>query len=83
MTPAFTCQELVEVITDYLEEKLPPPERIQFEAHLASCQGCYNYLAQMRRAIALTGQLSAETIPAANKDELLKLFRDWKAKKQP
>ena len=79
MTSPLTCQELVEVITDYLEQKLPSPDREQFETHLASCAGCRNYLDQMGRTITLTGHLSEETIPAENKSEFLKLFQDWKA----
>jgi predicted anti-sigma-YlaC factor YlaD len=79
MTPSLTCQELVEIITDYLEEKLAGEEKLRFEDHLESCSDCRLYLDQMRKTIALTGQLTEESIPEDNKAELLRLFRDWKA----
>ncbi len=58
----LTCKELVELVTDYLEGVLPPAERRRFEEHLAGCQGCWNYLQQMRATIRLTGQLTEEAI---------------------
>ena len=78
----MTCQELVELITDYLEDALPPAERARFEAHLGRCDGCTNYLDQMRRTIALSGRLTEESIAPRAHEELLDVFRDWKKGKQ-
>jgi predicted anti-sigma-YlaC factor YlaD len=72
------CQELVELVTAYLEGALTPTDRDRFDAHLAQCQGCRNYLDQMHQTIALTGRLSEESIPAGARDKLLQAFRDWK-----
>jgi anti-sigma factor RsiW len=72
------CQELVELVTAYLDGALSPTDRNRFEAHLAQCQGCSNYLDQMRQTIALTGRLSEESIPPGARDKLLQAFRDWK-----
>jgi anti-sigma factor RsiW len=55
---ALSCQELVELVTDYLEDALPSEERTRFEAHLAECGNCQQYLHQMRRTIELTGTLT-------------------------
>ena len=77
MTETFTCQALVELVTDYLEGALPPTARAQFETHLAGCPGCTAYLDQMRKTIALAGRLSAETLSEHDKNKLLELFRDW------
>ena len=74
----LSCQELVELVTAYLEMTLPPREQVRFEAHLAICPGCTNYLAQMRETIHLTGMLSEETIPDDGKAKLLDAFRTWK-----
>ena len=76
--PEMTCQELVEVITDYLEGKLLPAERARFEAHLSGCDGCRTYLDQMRQTIRLAGTLSEDTIPYATRNKLLDVFRAWK-----
>jgi anti-sigma factor RsiW len=54
---AMTCRELVEKITDYLEEALSEPNRLGFEAHLADCPYCRLYIEQMRLTIAALGRL--------------------------
>ena len=50
------CQELVELVTDYLEGRLPTTHRLRFEAHLAGCRGCRTNPEQMRQTISRTGQ---------------------------
>ena len=74
----MSCQELVELVTEYLEGTLPAQDRPRFEAHLAGCQGCTNYLAQMRQTIHTTSRLSEEAVPPDAKHALLGLFRNWK-----
>jgi anti-sigma factor RsiW len=74
----MTCQELVELVTEYLEGTLPPGEKSRFEAHLERCDGCTDYLRQMRDTIALTGSLATESISAGAREALLAAFRDWK-----
>lgn len=78
MTTALTCQELVELITEYLEESLAPTERQRFEEHLRGCDGCRIYLQQMRQTIALTGRLSEESLAPTDRQTLLDLFQTWK-----
>jgi anti-sigma factor RsiW len=72
------CQDLVEVITDYLEGALSPPERLRFEEHLAVCEDCRNYVEQMRATIRLAGALKTDSIPDGVREQLLTAFRDWK-----
>jgi Kef-type K+ transport system membrane component KefB len=72
-----SCQEVVELVTDYLEGAMPPPTRAQFEAHAAACHGCQAYLQQIRTTIAVTGSLRAEDIPPAALDTLTRAFRTW------
>lgn len=74
----LACNELVEIITDYLEGSLSPQEKARFEEHLALCEGCRTYLEQMRLTIRATGMLSEESIPAPAKHELLRAFRKWR-----
>lgn len=77
-TQAPTCREVVELITAYLEGDLVTDERRRVEEHLAGCQGCTNYLEQMRATIRLTGMLTEEQIPEEQKAKLLAAFRDWR-----
>ena len=78
----MTCQELVELVTDYFDGALPLAEREAFDAHLALCPGCVTYLEQMRTTIRLTHETSAlERRPEVT--ALLHAFRDWKASLGP
>lgn len=74
----LSCKELVELITEYLEGTLRPPERARFEEHLKDCEGCRNYLGQMRQTIQTVGQLKSEALAPAAQQELVQLFRGWK-----
>ena len=73
----ISCQELVELVTEYLEDALPPGERARFEAHIVPCDGCRNYLEQINTTIELTGQLTPEQLDPAAEAALLGAFRDW------
>ncbi|MBI3648093.1 MAG: zf-HC2 domain-containing protein [Actinobacteria bacterium] len=74
----LTCREVVEIVTDYLEGAMTSMERARFEEHLSACDGCANYLRQMRETIRLTGMLEEDQIPQEQKRELLMAFRGWR-----
>jgi anti-sigma factor RsiW len=79
MSPSeLTCQELVEVVTDYLEGDMPAAQRLLFEEHIAWCDWCQTYVAQMRETIRVTGTLREEDIEPDARDRLLAVFRDWR-----
>jgi anti-sigma factor RsiW len=75
----LSCQELVELVTEYVEGALPAQEALLFEQHAATCKGCGRYLEQMRRTIELAGHLTPESIPPDAEAALLHAFRDWKS----
>jgi anti-sigma factor RsiW len=74
----LTCKELVELVTEYLENTLPPEERTRFEAHISTCHSCTSFVEQMRHTIQLTGKLSEESLSESTAKKLLATFRDWK-----
>jgi predicted anti-sigma-YlaC factor YlaD len=74
----LTCQELVELVTDYLEGDLAPSDRRRFDEHLATCPYCRIYLDQMRQTIRLLGHLPEEAIPPEALEALLARFRGWR-----
>jgi anti-sigma factor RsiW len=77
----MSCRELVEVVTDYLEGRLPDQDRVRLEAHLAECPYCEEYIAQMRETIEALGELPrAESLDARTERQLLEAFRGWRAK---
>lgn len=73
----LTCQQLVEIVTDYLEGTLDPVESVRFEKHLVMCDGCSIYLDQMREVVRLAGTLREESLPEDARDALLAAFRGW------
>lgn len=77
-TEALSCQELVELVTNYLEGALDSAERARFQHHLDECGNCQIYLDQMRATIELTGSLRPDSIPPEAEEALLNAFRDWK-----
>jgi predicted anti-sigma-YlaC factor YlaD len=78
----LTCNELVEVITDYLEGRMPANRRLLFEEHVAFCAWCQTYFDQMRETVRVTGTLRQEDLSPETRDALLDVFRDWNAEGQ-
>jgi anti-sigma factor RsiW len=75
----IVCQQAVELVTDYLEGALSRAGRRRFEAHLAGCPHCTEYLAQMRATIELTGRLTPADLTPQMQDEFIALYRAWRA----
>ncbi|MFL5920327.1 MAG: anti-sigma factor family protein [Gaiellaceae bacterium] len=75
----LSCQELVELVTGYLEGALVPEERSRFEHHIGRCDGCTTYLEQMRQTIALTGRLAPSAVSPEAERALLLAFRGWRS----
>ena len=75
----LSCQELVELVTDYLEGALPEEERLLFENHIGRCDGCDVYLEQMRLTVSLLGHLPHDALSPEAEHELLEAFRGWRA----
>jgi anti-sigma factor RsiW len=74
----LVCIEVVELVTDYLEGALPRRDRRRFDRHLAGCEHCTEYLAQMRETLRLTGQLVPEDFSPEMQREFTEMFRHWR-----
>ena len=59
----MVCQELVEVLTEYLDGALGAHDRARLEAHLAVCDDCQVYLDQFNATIALADGAKPESVP--------------------
>ena len=71
----ITCQEVVELVTDYLEGTLDDTTRVEIEAHLSLCPGCGEYLRQMRATLDAVGHVPLDSLSGEARDELLAAFR--------
>lgn len=74
----LACNEVVELVTAYLEDALPAEDRERFEEHLVFCDGCDRYLEQMRATISATGNVPVGELPPELEERLLEAFRDWR-----
>ncbi len=75
----LVCQQVVELVTGYLEGTLRGSARRRFEKHLAGCPHCTEYLAQIRETIRLAGRLTEEDLTPRMRDDLTDLYRRWRA----
>lgn len=66
----LTCQQVTEIVTDYLEGQMPLWKRMQFQLHIGMCRHCREYLRQMKATIETVGQLPDEPLPEDVKEEL-------------
>jgi anti-sigma factor RsiW len=74
----IVCQQAVELATDYLESTLTPAARRRFERHLAGCEHCSEYLAQMRATIAVAGRITPEDLTSEMRTAFAELYENWR-----
>lgn len=74
----LACREAVEMVTEFLERGLSEPERRRLEEHLAECEDCEAYVAQMRQTIAGLRGLASPSMPA-DFEALLARFREGRS----
>jgi anti-sigma factor RsiW len=70
------CQELVELVTDYLEGSLGWRTRRRVARHLAACEACTRYVEQMRETLRVLGRIPVDTLSPQAQATLLEAFRD-------
>ena len=75
----LVCQQMVELVTDYLDGALSRSARRRFEAHLVGCPHCTEYLAQMRETIRVTGRLTPEDLTPQMREDLVEVYRRWQS----
>jgi anti-sigma factor RsiW len=73
----LACQEIVELVTDYLEDAMDAGLRASFEAHLAGCPHCTHYLEQIEATIRIAGSIEAESLSPEFRAGLLEAFREF------
>ena len=71
----LSCQEIVELVTEYLEGTMDADLRAAFEAHLAKCDGCSHYLEQIEATIRIAGTIEPDALTPEFQAGLLEAFR--------
>ena len=72
------CRRSVTQMTDYLEEALDVPRRVELEDHLRVCEPCRAELAELRRTIRALGELPPEPLSDDMRERLLEIYRGWR-----
>lgn len=80
-TRDFTCREMVELVTDYLEGRLDTADAASFRAHLSKCAACTEYVEQMRTTLTALGRIPEETISSDARAALLRVFADYRRRR--
>jgi len=75
----LSCQELVELVTDYLEGALSVEDTARFEDHVSRCGACAIYVEQIRQTIALAGRITPDSLSPEAERDLLEAFRGWRS----
>ncbi|MED5815305.1 zf-HC2 domain-containing protein [Mycolicibacterium sp. 050232] len=78
MNGSMNCNELVELVTAYLDGSLDLDTRTRFDLHLLDCDGCQNYVQQLQATVETLGRIRGDDLDPAFRDRLLSAFRDWK-----
>ncbi|MEA2685491.1 MAG: hypothetical protein QOE93_686 [Actinomycetota bacterium] len=77
MARRLRCQEVVELVTDYLDGVLPPATRVRLDDHLRRCRNCAAYLDQVRVMVRALGRLAAPALDRQARADLVEHFRRW------
>jgi len=76
-TRPLSCREVVELVTDYLDDSLSPKQRARFEHHLTGCDPCVEYLGQIRATVALAHRVHPDPVDPPTTQRLVELYRAW------
>jgi predicted anti-sigma-YlaC factor YlaD len=77
-TGPMDCNELVELVTAYLDGSLDLETRARFDMHLLECDGCENYLQQFRETVRTVGKIRDDELDPALRRRLLDAFKDFR-----
>jgi anti-sigma factor RsiW len=79
MIGMLSCQEVTELVTEYLEGRMPLLRRAQLHMHVGMCRHCRAYLDQMRQTVRFLGKLPDEPMPQDVRDALMRRLAGMRA----
>lgn len=74
---SISCREVVEIVTAYLDGALPPADVARLERHLSGCDGCTEFIAQIRATTRVAAEVELDVRP--DRDALLQVFRAFQS----
>jgi anti-sigma factor RsiW len=70
------CREVVELVTAYLEGALAAEDAAALREHLQGCDGCTEYIEQMRATVRIA---AATDRPAPDRAAIAEVFRRFQS----
>jgi hypothetical protein len=70
-----TCKEITDLIFGYVNGRLAPRVKRDFQRHLRICPDCVNFLNTYKKTVATSRSLRPEEMPANVRDNILNFLR--------
>lgn len=77
MSALLSCVEVVELVTSYLDGALDTTTAEHVREHLALCDGCTEYVEQVRVTAGAVAAAVVEQLDEGVRARLLSAFRDF------
>jgi anti-sigma factor RsiW len=76
----YSCEDVVKLLSDYIDGECSPEDKALIEAHLADCPDCVAFVNTFRKSISLAKNLMYVDIP---EDLRVRLHRALDEKARP
>jgi len=71
----MTCQDVIDVMDERLEDRLEPGIRRDFEVHMKTCRPCSAYFHQLQLTREVLRHLSSESGDDRRRQDLIDRFK--------
>ena len=71
-----TCQQLVDLLSDYVDGELSPKRRRQLDAHLRGCVSCATFLKTFKQTMAMAQTIQYDDLPPELRQRLHRFLRE-------
>ena len=70
-----TCKQMTDLVFNYLNDKLSPDAKRDFQQHLSICPDCVNFLNTYKKTVSVTRSVQPEEIPPKVRNNILNFLR--------
>ena len=70
-----TCKQITDLVFNYLNDKLSPNVKRDFQQHLRICPDCVSFLNTYRKTVSVTRSVRPEEIPPRVRNNILDFLR--------
>lgn len=70
-----TCKRMTDLVFDYLNDKLSPKVKQDFQRHLRICPDCVNFLNTYKKTVSVARSIRPEEVPPTVRNNILDFLR--------